>query len=129
MGLTSPACLRGSAGARRFPCPCCGHLVFGEPPGSHEICPVCFWEDDEAQLRSPTLAAGANAPSLEEAQRNFAALGACEARAAAFVRPAGDDEPRDPLWRPVDLGRDPAAGDTPYYWRARHTPSSTRTDP
>ncbi|MGW2848911.1 CPCC family cysteine-rich protein, partial [Streptomyces sp. NPDC001274] len=28
----------------RYPCPCCGHRVLGEMPGSYEICPVCFWE-------------------------------------------------------------------------------------
>ncbi|WP_241494482.1 CPCC family cysteine-rich protein [Pseudomonas asplenii] len=29
-----------------FTCPCCGYAVFEEPPGSHDICPICFWEDD-----------------------------------------------------------------------------------
>jgi Cysteine-rich CPCC len=34
------------------------------PPGSYEICPVCFWDDDLVQLRWPTYAGGANqAPS------------------------------------------------------------------
>ncbi|MFF1900798.1 CPCC family cysteine-rich protein [Streptomyces sp. NPDC058206] len=36
-----------------FPCVCCGHLTLGEPPGSYEICSVCFWEDDRVQLRWP----------------------------------------------------------------------------
>ncbi|MBA2497402.1 MAG: hypothetical protein H0V33_09975 [Acidimicrobiia bacterium] len=35
----------------RFPCPCCGHVVFEEEPGSDEICPVCFWQDDIANRR------------------------------------------------------------------------------
>jgi rubrerythrin len=35
----------------KYPCPGCGYLVFDEPPGSYEICPICFWEDDLAQLR------------------------------------------------------------------------------
>ena len=124
MALSSPACLRGAAGPERFPCPCCGHLVFAAPPGSHEICPVCFWEDDAAQLREPTMP-GANAVSLAEAQRSYADFGACEARVAGFVRAAAADEPRDPLWRPVAPRRDTVAahGEDPYYWR---TPSSTR---
>jgi hypothetical protein len=97
--------------------------VFGVAPGSHEICPVCFWEDDAAQLREPTTR-GANAVTLADAQRNFAELGACEPRVAAFVRPPAADEPRDPLWRPVDPTCDIVpAHDQPYYWR---TPSSTR---
>jgi len=36
-----------------YPCPCCGYLVFTEPPGSFEICPICFWEDDVSQLAIP----------------------------------------------------------------------------
>jgi hypothetical protein len=49
----------------RYPCPCCGHVVFDEPPGSYAICPVCFWVDDPVQLRWPDWAGGANKPSLE----------------------------------------------------------------
>lgn len=44
-----PSCPSGNWGsvvAERYPCPCCGHLVFEDPPGSYEICPVCFWEDE-----------------------------------------------------------------------------------
>ncbi len=27
----------------RFPCPCCGFLTLPEePPGTYDICPVCF---------------------------------------------------------------------------------------
>jgi hypothetical protein len=63
-----------------FPCPCCGYLTFSEKPGSYEICPICFWEDDQVQVRWPTLARGANKLSLAEAQKTFAAIGACEER-------------------------------------------------
>lgn len=35
-----------------YPCPCCGYLQFGEPPGSYEICAICFWGDDAVQLSS-----------------------------------------------------------------------------
>jgi len=123
VALSSPACLRGGTGPERFPCPCCGNFVFGAAPGSHEICPVCFWEDDAAQLREPTRR-GANAVTLAEAQRNFAELGACEARVTSFVRAPAMDEPRDPLWRPIDPARDTVPEqDQRYYWR---TPSSTR---
>jgi len=60
------------------PCPSCGYDVFGEPPGSYDICPICFWEDDIVQLAFPDLAGGANKCSLIEGQHNFAAFGACE---------------------------------------------------
>ena len=131
MALSSPACMRG-AGAERYPCPCCGHLVFGDPPGSFEICPVCFWEDDGLQLEfATTLAGGANGISLADAQRNYAELGACEAASVRHVRPPLPDEPRDPLWRPIDPGWDtfpewdsgeraPELDATLYYWRPRY---------
>lgn len=47
-----------------------------EPPGSYEICPVCWWEDDGLQLRWPRLIGGANKISLIGGQRNFAKTGA-----------------------------------------------------
>ncbi|MFI7386777.1 CPCC family cysteine-rich protein [Streptomyces sp. NPDC049813] len=90
-------------------CPCCGHLVFDAGrgwPGSYEICPVCFWEDDGVQLRYPNMGGGANRPSLIEAQRNYAAYRACEERGRRHARPARADEPRDPSWRPIDPARD-----------------------
>jgi hypothetical protein len=112
-----------------FVCPCCGHRVFGEPPGSYEICPVCFWEDDVVQLRWPDYDGGANRPSLVQAQCNYAADGACERQCLPWVRAAQPDEPRDPHWRPIDPSRDnfeaSGAQDAPwphdltslYWWR------------
>lgn len=113
----------------RFPCPCCGHLVFREPPGSYSICPVCFWEDDMVQLRWPDYAGGANAPSLIDSQRHFAEHGAMEERFKSNVRRARADEPREEHWRPVDLTVDrfeprsvqqapwPEDLTTLYWWR------------
>jgi hypothetical protein len=63
---------------------------------------VCFWNDDQIQLRWPDCQGGANKPSLVEAQQMFIALGAKEARILPLVRPARDDEPLEPGWRPVD---------------------------
>ncbi|MBO0609867.1 hypothetical protein J0911_12605 [Myceligenerans salitolerans] len=56
----------------RFPCPCCGHQVFDQLPGSYEICGICFWEDDAVQLRWPDYRGGANRPSPVHAQANDA---------------------------------------------------------
>ncbi|WP_078530969.1 CPCC family cysteine-rich protein [Streptomyces sp. PsTaAH-124] len=56
-------------------------------PGSYEICPVCFWEDDGAQFRWPTIAGGANKVSLIEAQRNEQDFGACDQHGRQYVRP------------------------------------------
>lgn len=80
---------------RRFPCPCCAHLTLTErPPGSHQICPVCFWEDDPVQHDDPTFSGGANTVSLEAARRNFSAHGWSEARFSTAVRrPLPDERP------------------------------------
>jgi hypothetical protein len=88
--------------SKKYPCPVCGHVVFEEPPGSDDICLVCFWEDDASQLRWPELAGGANLVSLVEAQRNFARIGAIEERFVGDVRPPAPDEPLDPAWRPIE---------------------------
>lgn len=78
---------------RRYPCHCCGFYTLKEEPnGSYEICPVCFWEDDLVQNRDPESWGGANVPSLNEARRNFRALGAMEARFLPYVRPPRKDE-------------------------------------
>src|SRR5689334_8832415 len=117
---------------RRFPCPCCGHLVFGEPPGSYDVCPICYWEDDALQLEyATTLSGGAHRPTLQEAQRNFVSLGAREAEFTTYARRPTAAEARDPEWRPIYPSRDrfeewgnpmrnrPVDRDTNlYYWRS-----------
>lgn len=52
----------------RYPCPCCGFLVFDEAPGSFALCPVCDWEDCAVQLGNPASGGGPNAESLADAQ-------------------------------------------------------------
>lgn len=117
---------------QEYPCPCCGYLVFEEPPGSYGICPICFWEDDLVQLADPSYEGGANQASLLEAQDNFSEHGWCEQRVAPHVRPPAADDRRDPEWRPLDESRDRIGptgepkwlGQEPnlavlYYWRER----------
>ena len=55
-----------------FACPACGAQVEGEA-GDYEICPMCNWEDDPVQRNDPSFAGGANALSLDEARRTWAA--------------------------------------------------------
>ena len=124
----------GCAGA--FPCPCCGHCVFRGPPGSHDVCPVCRWEDNLVQLRFPLMPGAANAVSLCQGQRNFLRFGVCDRRYAGPGRRAEYGAALDRSWRPLDLERDnpetPRRGvayadsypesDTTvlYYWRANY---------
>jgi hypothetical protein len=85
--------------APKYTCPCCGYKTLGEPPpGTFEICPVCFWEDDSVDS---DFARGANALSLRQAQANFQQLGACEDRFKSKVREPTVDELKDASWRPL----------------------------
>jgi len=71
-----------------FACPCCGFLTLDEqPPGSYNICPVCFWEDDPLQFDDPEYPGGANRVTLRQARENFTKIGACEAGVLDLVRP------------------------------------------
>ena len=68
-------------------CPCCSFLTLCEnPPGTYEICPVCFWEDDGVQFSDPDYVGGANHISLNQARRNYAEFGAAEHRVLKWVR-------------------------------------------
>lgn len=82
--------------ASLFPCVCCGHLVLDDPPGSHQICPVCDWEDDLVQLRWPTLGSGANKDSLVESQGKL----------DQAVRRGVEGKIKELGFRPVDLATD-----------------------
>ena len=116
--------------AAEYPCPCCGHVIFREPPGSYDICEICFWEDDIVMLRWPTSGGGANHVPLVEAQRNYAEFGAGERAHLAHVRPPKADEPVEDGWRPIDLELDsfepegvhdapwPEDSTVLYWWRS-----------
>lgn len=71
----------------RFSCPCCGYLTLPEePPGTYELCPVCWWEDDGVQFDDPNRRGGANSPSLNEARANFREFGVSDPDLASKVR-------------------------------------------
>jgi hypothetical protein len=66
-----------------YPCRCCGYLTLDEePPGTYNICQVCYWEDD-----SINDAGGANVVSLNTARENFRKFYASEERWVTAVRP------------------------------------------
>jgi Cysteine-rich CPCC len=76
-------------------CPCCGKLTLkSEPPGSYELCPVCYWEDDGVQFADPEYEGGANRESLNVARVNYRAFGASSRSALSHVRrPLPEEEP------------------------------------
>lgn len=120
----------------KFPCPCCGYLVFEQMPGSHHVCPICYWEDNLVQLRFPLMPGAANSVSLYRAQQNFQQCGSAEKRKFGEVRAPFESERKDSSWRMLDPRIDnieePQSGiayaDTYpeqdssvlYYWRATY---------
>ena len=79
-----------------FACPCCRNLTLSEePPGTFEVCPVCFWEDDEFQDRDIDLSSGANKVSLRCARQNYLQVGARHAEFMNKVRlPNAEEIPK-----------------------------------
>ena len=57
-----------------------------EPPGTYEVCPVCFWEDDPVQFSDVDYSGGANLVSLRQARLNFKNFGAKEQSKLPYVR-------------------------------------------
>lgn len=92
------------------PCPCCGFLTLDQvDPGTYQICPVCYWEDDEVQLADPSYEGGANQVSLEAARQNYGSLGVSDARFKDKVRPPTSSEtPAEPTPVPASPVRRPA---------------------
>ncbi|EOO14795.1 hypothetical protein IG9_03963 [Bacillus cereus HuA2-9] len=40
-----------------------------EPPGTYEICSICYWEDDEVQFNDHDFEGGANEVSLRQRRK------------------------------------------------------------
>lgn len=92
---------------KKYTCPCCGYKTLTEePPGTYEICSICFWEDDPIQFNDPFYEGGANGISLMEAQRNYQEFGACEKEMIKNVRKPNIDDEKDINWKMVDLKED-----------------------
>lgn len=78
---------------KKYKCPCCGYLTLkNEAPGSFEICPVCFWEDDNIQYFNPDYEGGANGVSLKQARKNYELIGAISKEYLNNVRLPVEDE-------------------------------------
>ena len=86
----------------KYTCPCCSYKTLDEePPGTYDICSICFWEDDGVQYSDPDYDGGANNPSLRQAQKNYLVFGACEDDCIEFVRKPNEKDVKDPVWKPL----------------------------
>ena len=82
-------------------CPCCGYKTLDDiPPGTYEICEICFWEDDIVQFQEPNYEGGANGVSLLMAQHNFETFGACDEAHIDVVRKPTSEDERAESWSP-----------------------------
>ncbi len=78
---------------KRFACLCCGYYTLSrQPSGTHNICPVCFWQDDSVNFEFLEYSSGANGISLIEARRSFATLGYAKERSKQYTRPPRPEE-------------------------------------
>ena len=112
-----------------WPCPCCGHQVFNEGPGSDEICPVCFWQDDLVGMLNPFESVGPNKVPLIVAQNNFEVFGLCDSRYSNIknrLAPRGKFAIEEG-WRPINPASDrfitnevPEEIERTYYWRSNY---------
>lgn len=77
----------------KYKCICCGNCTLSsESPGTFEICPVCYWEDDNIQFDNPDYEEGANNISLNKARENFKRIGAISVECLKYVRKPLEDE-------------------------------------
>lgn len=57
-----------------------------ENPLFHDICPVCFWENDPIQNNNSTFVGGANKICLNDARNNYVKFGAISKEFLKHVR-------------------------------------------
>lgn len=88
-----------------YACLCCGYMTLdNKPPGTYEICPICFWEDSA----SDSMWEKSNHVSLLEAQRNFLQFGACEREWLDMVRAPTEADKRPADWQTLDRAAETA---------------------
>lgn len=85
--------IKSHSGPLAHRCPCCQFATLPER-GAYEICPVCFWEDEDQDDQDiEAVRGGPNGTlSLLQARLNFAECGACDVRHRQNVRPPTEAE-------------------------------------
>lgn len=85
---------------KKYTCPCCGYKTL-QNEHEYDICPICFWEDDDIQFDDVDFAGGANDISLRQAQKNYSEFGACQKNMLKHVRKPNQDDVKDSSWKPI----------------------------
>ena len=69
---------------RKYKCPCCGYYTL-DNQGLYDICPVCFWEDNN-EFNDPNEYDDCNKMTLNQARRNYLEFGACKKDMIKYCR-------------------------------------------
>lgn len=69
---------------KKYKCPCCGHYTL-DYLGMYDICPVCFWEDNN-EVDSPDEYDDCNKMTLNEARKNYLKFGSCKKDMIKYCR-------------------------------------------
>lgn len=78
---------------RTYPCRCCGYRTLTDiPPGTYQVCQVCYWEDDRVQYDEPHCRGGANDVSIDEARQKIRNYGWASERDKEYIRPPQEAE-------------------------------------
>lgn len=85
---------------KKYTCPCCGYKTL-ESEHEYDICPICFWEDDDIQFDDADFSGGANDVSLRQAQKNYSQFGACQKNMLNHVRKPNKGDVKDSNWKPL----------------------------
>ena len=75
--------------SHQYQCACCDYFTLYNPPGSYDICPVCFWEDDPIVDfdKQDKKSSSNHGLTLKEARVNFIKIGACNQEMLEHVTP------------------------------------------
>ena len=72
---------------KKCACPVCGYYTLRRDPRlTHEVCPVCYWEDDPLHLYDPDYVGPGNQLSLTQARLNYYEFGVNRLADLPFIR-------------------------------------------
>ena len=77
---------------RKYKCRCCGYYTL-DNQGLYDICPVCFWEDNN-EFDDPNEYDDCNKMTLNQARRNYLEFGACKKDMIKYCRKPRNTEIR-----------------------------------
>ena len=78
---------------KKYKCPCCGYYTL-DSEGMYDICPVCFWEDND-EVEDPHEYDDCNKISLAEARKNYLEFGASTKDVKKYCRKPKNSEKQE----------------------------------